>query len=106
MRVDASNTLDQWRTGERRLRECPPERRRVVERVEESVFKELRRRLGGAFTSLELIDLYERGTAWCMAMALESAPEAPWAWEPWIADAAFQRYLRDAKDYAGGRVTR
>ena len=34
------------------------------------------------------------------------APDAPWAWDArTVADAAFLRYLRDARDFAGGRRT-
>ena len=34
-----------------------------------------------------------------MALAVSVAPEAPIAWEQWVADAAFHRYLRDASDW-------
>ena len=94
----------QWREGERRLREAPPGERRTLERVVDAVGAELRRRLGGPFTSAELAALYERGTSWCTDVAYRVAPDAPYAWDPRvIADAAFARYLRSARDYAGGR---
>ena len=33
------------------------------------------------------------------------APDEPWAWEAGVVvDAAFGRYLREAADYAGGRL--
>ncbi len=33
------------------------------------------------------------------------APEDPWAWEAGVViDAAFGSYLREAADYAGGRL--
>ena len=65
---------------------------------------ELRRRLGGRFSSDELVELYEAGTAWGQQVAMRVAPEDPWAWEaPLVLDAAFLRYLREAADYAGGR---
>jgi len=65
---------------------------------------ELRRRLGGRFSSQELVELYERGTSWCLQIAMKLAPEDPWAWEAGVVvDAAFGRYLREAADYAGGR---
>jgi hypothetical protein len=66
---------------------------------------ELRRRLGGTFTTDELVELYERdGTAWCLDVAVAAAPSAPWAWDMrTVADAAFARYLREAADFAGGR---
>ena len=56
---------------------------------------ELRRRLGGAFTVDELPSVYEPGTAWCLDLAAEVAPGAPWAWDARVADAAFARYVRE-----------
>jgi hypothetical protein len=33
------------------------------------------------------------------------APEDPWAWDAaLVVDAAFARYLREAADFAGGRL--
>jgi hypothetical protein len=95
----------QWQEGERRLREESPDRRHVLDRVVERVLAELRRRLGGPFTTAELVDLYERGgTDWAVDIATRTAPDDPWAWDPrTIADAAFARYLRQATDHAGGR---
>jgi hypothetical protein len=94
----------QWQQGERRLQAAAPERARLQERVTGALVSELRRRLGGRFTSAELVDLYERGTDWCLQIAMNVAPDAPWAWEAGVvADAAFARYLREAADYAGGR---
>ena len=66
--------------------------------------RELRRRLGGSFTTDELADLYDAGTDWTLDLAVNVAPGAPWAWDQRIvADAAFARYVREATDYAGGR---
>lgn len=66
---------------------------------------ELRRRLGGRFSAQELADLYDRGTSWCLQLAMEAAPADPWAWDSSIVvDAAFALYLREAADYAGGRL--
>ncbi len=96
--------LEQWRDGDRRLAGAPPERRRTLEAVVSEIEAELRRRLGGTFTTDELAELYERGTDWCTGLAAEVAPDAPWAWDArTVADAAFLRYLRDARDFAGGR---
>ena len=89
----------QWHEGERRLRELPSERRRPFERVLERLVAELRRRLGSSFTAQELADLYDGSNAWTMALAIETAPGEPVAWEQWVADAAFNRYLRDASDW-------
>ena len=98
------NAIYQWQQGERRLSAAPGERRALQERVTDALVAELRRRLGGRFSAEELVALYERGTAWCLQVAMKLAPEEPWAWEAGIVvDAAFGRYLREASDYAGGR---
>jgi hypothetical protein len=77
--------------------------------------------VGGALASLEavsfdtaihqwregerrLADLYDSGTGWCLDVAVEVAPGAPWAWDSrTTCDAAFARYVREAVDFAGGR---
>jgi hypothetical protein len=100
------NAIYQWQQGERRLGRSAPERVALLERVTGALVAELRRRLGGRFSSEELVELYERGTAWCLQVAMEEAPEDPWAWDSAVVvDAAFGRYLREATDYAGGRRT-
>ena len=94
----------QWEEGLRRLAEAPPEQRRTLERVTRAIEEELRRRLGGAFTSDELAALYDEGTGWTADLAVATAPEEPYAWDArTVADAAFARYLRGATDFAGGR---
>ena len=93
----------QWKEGERRLRDAPPDQRRTLERVVERVVAELRRRLGSRFVSEELVALYDEGTTWVIEIASRLAPDDPDAWDPRVtADAAFARYLREASDYAGG----
>lgn len=98
------NAIYQWQQGERRLRQAPPERVALLERVIDSLVAELRRRLGGRFYTQELVELYGAGTGWCLQVAMKVAPADPWAWEAGVvADAAFARYLREASDFAGGR---
>ena len=98
------NAIQQWRQGQRRLEQAPPERRPLLERVVDMLVAELRRRLGGRFSADELAQIYERGTSWCLQLAIDTAPADPWAWDSGIVvDAAFGRYLREASDYAGGR---
>jgi len=94
----------QWQQGERRLAAAPEERRQLLERVTAAVVAELRRRLGGRFSTDELVSLYDQGTGWSLQVAMRVAPGDPWAWDAGTAaDAAFARYLREAADYAGGR---
>jgi hypothetical protein len=94
----------QWRAGVRRLEAAPPDEQRILVRVVDAIVVELRRRLGGRFTVEELSELYDRGTSWCLDIAVEVAPDDPRAWEAdTVADAAFARYVREAADFAGGR---
>jgi hypothetical protein len=98
------NARAQWDDGLRRLADAPPDQRRMLERVTAAVEAELRRRLGGPFTSAELADLYEQGTDWVTDLAVAIAPDDPYTWDVrTVGDAAFGRYLRSASDFAGGR---
>jgi hypothetical protein len=102
--VPFETASDQWAAGLRRLEEAPPDQRPTLERVTRLIEADLRRRLGGPFTSEELAALYDQGTDWSSDVAYAAAPEQPYAWDVRIvADAAFGRYLREATDYAGGR---
>jgi hypothetical protein len=94
----------QWQEGQQRLRDADPSDQLALERVTGRIVDELRRRLGGAFTTAELAALYDEGTDWCQAIAFEAAPDNPRAWDAQtVADAAFARYVREAVDFAGGR---
>jgi hypothetical protein len=94
-----------WREGTRRLAAADPDVRPAMERVVDELVLELRRRLGGPFTTTELAQLYgEQGTDWCFDIAVRAAPRTPAAWDlPTVAGAAFARYVREASDYGGGR---
>lgn len=99
------SAIQQWHQGERRLAQAPPERARTLEVVTDVLVAELRRRLGGRFSADELADLYGRGTSWCLQLAMHTAPTEAWVWDTGVVvDAAFARYLREAVDYAGGRL--
>ncbi len=93
-----------WEDGQRRINDAEPAERRVFERVVDDIYLELRRRLGGAFTTVELADYYLRaGTDWCFEIAYNSAPGSPEAWDTGtVAGAAFARYARRASDWGGG----
>jgi hypothetical protein len=102
--VPFDTAADQWAAGLRRLEAAPADQRSVLENVTRRIEAELRRRLGGPFTSEELVELYDEGTDWCSDVAYAAAPDHPYAWDVRVvADAAFGRYLREAVDYAGGR---
>ncbi len=93
-----------WEDGRRRLDDVEPRDRPSVERVIEELYLELRRRLGGPFTTDELAQLYlKSGTDWCFDIAVATAPGTPAAWDmTTVAGAAFARYVRNASDYGGG----
>ncbi len=64
------------RTASGAINEAEPAERRVLERVSDDIYLELRRRLGGKFTTTELADYYlTAGTDWCFEIAYTSAPE-------------------------------
>ena len=98
-----------WREGQRRLAQADPAARPALDRVIDAVVDELRRRVGGTFTTEELAHFYgEAGTDWIFDIAVRAAPGTPEAWDlATVAGAAFARYLREASDYAGGaRIVR
>ena len=98
--------LQEWQAGERRLaaaRREDPALGRTLDRVVGALVNELRRRLGGTFSVDELVDLYDRGTDWCLSIAVSLVPDEPAAWDAFLADAAFARYQHEARDYSGGR---
>lgn len=90
-----------WQEGERRLAQAEPTDRPALERVIDELVLELRRRLGGPFTTEELARLYgTQGTDWAFDIATRVAPGNPAAWDmPIVAGAAFARYAREASDY-------
>lgn len=94
-----------WAEGERRLAQTEGRERMMLDRVVDALVQELRRRLGGPFTTDELLALYLRdGTDWCFEVATKVAPNDPAAWDlGTIAGSAFARYLRQASDFGGGR---
>jgi hypothetical protein len=104
--VHQEHRLSEWLAAERRLDAEPPIRRRVIDELAELLVTELRRRVGRPFVLRELVDEYDRGTAWAVDAITDAAPHEPWAWAPGLAvDTAFSRYARHARDVGGGRWT-
>jgi hypothetical protein len=98
-----------WREGQRRLAQADPAVRPALERVTEEIVAELRRRVGGTFSTEELARFYgDEGIDWCFGIAVRTVPSNPEAWDlTTVANAAFARYVREASDYAGGaRIVR
>jgi hypothetical protein len=94
------NALYQWREGERRVADAPDPAQTDLELAVDVVVEELRRRLGSSFVVDELAELYAKDTDWGLALARRHAAGGDAAS---VVDAAFARYVREAKDYAGGR---
>jgi hypothetical protein len=103
---DFDNMLGLWEDGQRRIAELEPREQRIVEAVVAEVLLELRRRLGGRFTTSELASYYlSEGTDWCFEIAYRTAPGTPEAWDiATVAGAAFARYAHQAADYGGGKT--
>jgi hypothetical protein len=102
MRYEIENARFQWDDGERRLRQIDDEPTRAdLERATWAVLDELRRRLGSTFTVRELANLYGSGTDWADDIAQRKGAGSDSAA---VVDAAFNRYAREAANYAGGRL--
>ena len=100
MSYAVENALYQWREGERRLAHAPEPAKDDLDLATDVVVEELRRRLGSSFVVDELADFYGRDTDWALEIARRNAAGTDAAS---VVDAAFARYVREAKDYAGGR---
>lgn len=97
------NALFQWEEGERRIAQAPAAERGRLEFAVAAVREELRRRLGSSFSITELADLYGADLDWAMDLAVGRAAGTEAAS---VVDAAFNRYAREAANYAGGRPLR
>jgi hypothetical protein len=95
------NALFQWREGERRIRQAGEPARDDLELAVEAVVDELRRRLGSSFVLEELAAFYAAGTDWATDLATRRAAGTD---AVAVVDAAFNRYAREASNYAGGRA--
>jgi hypothetical protein len=100
MSYAVENALYQWREGERRIADASEPAKADLVAATDLVVEELRRRLGSSFVVNELADLYGRDTDWALEIARRNAAGTDAAS---VVDAAFARYVREAKDYAGGR---
>jgi hypothetical protein len=101
MAYGIENARFQWEGGERRLRQADEAARVDLERATLAVLDELRRRLGSTFSIAELAEFYGEGTDWADDIAQRQRAGSD---SSSVVDAAFNRYAREAADYAGGRV--
>jgi hypothetical protein len=94
------NALFQWEEGDRRVRDAPELERADLEQAVSAVLEELRHRLGSSFAVGELAAFYAAGVDWAAEIARRRSAGADAAW---VVDAAFNRYAREATNFAGGR---
>jgi hypothetical protein len=94
------NALYQWREGERRVAGAPEPAQADLEAAVDSVVEALRRRLGSSFVVDELAAMYGEDTDWALEIARRNRAGTDAAS---VVDAAFARYVREAKDFAGGQ---
>jgi hypothetical protein len=93
------NALYQWREGERRIANATEPAQADLDTAADVVVEALRRRLGSSFVVDELASLYGQDTDWALEIARRNAAGTDAAA---VVDAAFARYVREAKDFAGG----
>jgi hypothetical protein len=98
---EIQNARYQWEEGERRLRQFDEPTRNDLDRAAYAVLDELRRRLGSKFSIRELANFYAAGTDWAEDIAYRQRAGSDTGV---VVDVAFNRYAREAADYAGGRI--
>ena len=105
MTHELDTTIFEWEEGYGRLEAArsEPDRYRALGRVALAVEDQLRRRLGSTFSVRELVELYREGTDWCLDVGI-AASNGDVSGVSAACDAAFYLYMREAVDYAGGRV--
>jgi hypothetical protein len=101
MAYAVENAIFQWEDGERQIRQTPEPARGQLERAVMLVLDELRRRLGSAFTVEELASFYANDIDWALDIAQREGAGTDSAA---VVDATFNRYAREATNYAGGRA--
>ncbi len=92
----------EWREGHGRLLESATaraEQERLLAQVE-AVTEELRRRVGGTFTTAELTRIYAQADRWSREAVAERAPAPDWPRTLSLVEAAaFHLYSRGAVDW-------
>jgi hypothetical protein len=89
-----------WDEGLARLSEPEPgSLARARRRIVTAVHRELRRRVGSTFTTIDLVRVYDGASSWYLDLAARTVPREPDAWDPAVTmDAAFALYARRASD--------
>ena len=100
--AEVESARREWEEGHRRLQEEArrlPAPERLLAQVD-AVVAELRRRVGGTFTLMELAAAYARAEQWSRAVVADEAPAPGWPRTLSLVEAAaFHEYARGAQDY-------
>jgi hypothetical protein len=100
--VDLESARRDWEDGYRRLREQGGDRARADRLHDQvaAVTAELRKRVGGVFTTAELAAAYAGAERWARDAVAERGSATGWSRDVTTAtDAAFHLYARGAVDY-------
>lgn len=103
MTIDLESARRDWEDGYRRLvAACSdPATAERLHRQVDVVSDELRRRVGGTYTLVELARVYAGSDSWARQAIEEHAATPGWARTlAIVGDAAFHAYARGALDYA------
>jgi hypothetical protein len=101
------STLFEWEDGYARVEaaRAHPGRQRALGRIVTAIHDELRKRLGSRFTVRELAALYREQGDSLLDLAMAAVPAGESLDDTSAArDAAFDLYMREAADFAGGGV--
>lgn len=100
--AEVESARREWQDGHRRLLEVARDgaaRERLLEQVD-AVAAELRRRVGGTFSTRELAAAYADAERWTRAVVAERAAAPGWPRTLSLVEAAaFHLYARGAQDY-------
>ena len=100
MAADVESARRDWAEGYRRLQTDTSELAVPVHAQMDAIAEELRRRVGGIYTTAELARAYRDSERWAREAVSETAPTPGWERTLAVAtDAAFHVYARGAVDY-------
>ena len=102
MTVDVESARRDWEEGSRRLASASrdPVQGERLHRQVDVVTEELRRRVGGTYTLVQLAQAYTASEKWAREAVEERAASPGWVRTlALVSDAAFHFYARGAVDY-------
>jgi hypothetical protein len=98
--ADVESARRDWAEGYRRLQTDTSDLPTAVDAQVAAISEELRRRVGGIYTTAELVGAYRDSERWAREAVAEASPSPGWEQTVAVAtDAAFHVYARGAVDY-------